>query len=121
MKPLLSWFCLFIAFSNVNAQCYQLVWADEFNGSSLDASKWTPIVGEGGAVSGNAELQYYTARSQNIQVSSGTLKIIALSESYGGNAYTSARMQTKNLGDWLYGKFEARMKLPVGQGMWPAF
>jgi beta-glucanase (GH16 family) len=101
--------------------CYQLVWSDEFSGTSLDLTKWTQIVGEGGAVSGNAELQYYTDRSQNTQVSGGTLKIIALQESYGGNAYTSARMQTKNQGDWLYGKMEARIKLPVGKGMWPAF
>jgi beta-glucanase (GH16 family) len=106
---------------NLAAQCEQLVWSDEFNGTALDLSKWTPVVGPGGAVSGNAELQYYTARSQNIQVSSGTLKIIALAENYGGNAYTSARMQTKNLGDWLYGRIEARIKLPVAQGMWPAF
>ena len=76
-----------------NAQCYQLVWADEFNGNSLDATKWTPVVGPGGAVSGNAELQYYTARTQNIQVSNGTLKIVALAENYGGNAYTSGRIR----------------------------
>jgi beta-glucanase (GH16 family) len=103
------------------SSCYQLVWADEFSGTSLDLTKWTQIVGAGGAVSGNAELQYYTDRSQNTQVSGGTLRIIALQESYGGNAYTSARMQTKNQGDWLYGKMEARIKLPVGKGMWPAF
>lgn len=103
------------------AQCYQLVWADEFNGSSLDLTKWTPIVGPGGAVSGNNELQYYTNRADNIQVSNGTLKIIAKSENYGGNAYTSARMETRNLGDWLYGRIEGRIKLPVAQGMWPAF
>ena len=78
---------VFSSFSTkINAQCAQLVWSDEFNGTSLDLTKWTPIVGEGGAVSGNAELQYYTDRSQNIQVSSGTLKIIALLESYGGNS-----------------------------------
>ncbi len=122
MKSLLFFLCLLFSFTKTTAQCYQLVWADEFSGSSLDLTKWTPIVGPGGAVSGNAELQYYTPLSNNnIQVSSGTLKIIAREESYGGNAYTSGRMETKNLGDWLYGKFEARIKLPVTQGMWPAF
>jgi beta-glucanase (GH16 family) len=119
-------FIVFLAFLNASGafaqtSCYQLVWSDEFSGTSLDLSKWTQIVGEGGAVSGNAELQYYTNRSQNTQVSNGTLKIIALQETYGGNAYTSARMQTKNQGDWLYGKMEARIKLPVAKGMWPAF
>lgn len=112
-------FTLISSFSS--AQCYQLVWADEFNGSSLDRSKWTVVTGEGGAVSGNAELQYYLDRTQNIQVNSGSLKIIALNDGYASNAYTSARMQTKYSGDWLYGRFEARIKLPVGVGMWPAF
>ena len=114
--------CPFIG--NTQTACSQLVWADEFNGSALDLTKWTPVVGPGGVVSGNAELQYYTARSQNIQVSNGTLKIIALAENNyigSGNNYTSARMQTKDLGDWRYGRIEARIKLPVAQGMWPAF
>ncbi len=101
--------------------CYQLSWADEFNGTALDLGNWAPQVGVGSTVSGNAELQYYTARPQNIQVSNGSLKIIALAENYGGNAYTSARMQTKGIADWLYGRMEARIKLPVAQGMWPAF
>ena len=112
---------LFLISVELSAQCTQLVWSDEFDGTALDLTKWTPIVGPGGAVAGNGEEQYYTARSQNIQVSNGTLKIIALAETYGGNNYTSARMQTKNLGDWRYGRIEARLKLPVGQGMWPAF
>jgi beta-glucanase (GH16 family) len=112
--------CSFGSFSLV-AQCYQLVWADEFGGSALDLTKWTPVVGEGAAVSGNAELQYYTARPDNIAVSGGTLKIIAKLESYGGDAYTSARMQTKNIGDWKYGRIESRIKLPTAVGMWPAF
>jgi beta-glucanase (GH16 family) len=114
-------FVFFVFTTSANAQCYQQVWADEFNGTTLDLTKWTPIVGPGGVVAGNNELQYYTDRPANTQVSGGTLKIIALQENYGGNAYTSARMQTKLQGDWLYGRMEARMKLPVGIGMWPAF
>ncbi len=113
-------FALFLPIG-MAAQCEQLVWADEFGGTTLDLTKWTPIVGPGGAVSGNAELQYYLSRPENIQVNNGTLKIIALNDGYGGNSYTSGRMQSKNLGDFLYGRFEARMKLPAGYGMWPAF
>jgi beta-glucanase (GH16 family) len=124
MKKILHLIILYIfSFNLLSAQnsCYQLSWADEFNGTALDLGKWAPQVGVGSTVSGNAELQYYTARPQNIQVSNGSLKIIALKENYGGNAYTSARMQTRNIADWLYGRMEARIKLPVAQGMWPAF
>lgn len=105
--------------SPVFGQCWNLVWADEFNGTSLDATKWTPQTGGGGW--GNSELENYTARLDNIDVSGGSLKIIARSEVYGGNNYTSGRIRTINKGDWTYGKFEARMKLSVAQGMWPAF
>ncbi len=104
-------------FSPIFSQCYQLVWADEFNGSSLDLTKWTPILGQ----SYNGELQYYTDRTDNIKVLNGTLRIIAKAENYGGKAYTSGRMQTQNLGDWLYGRMEARIKIPITQGSWPAF
>ncbi len=121
MKYLFSILLFWASVCHGTAQCYQLVWADEFTGSSLDASKWTIITGPAGVVAGNGELQYYTSSSGNINVSAGTLKITALNDGFGGNAYTSGRMQTKNTGDWLYGKFEARIKLPVGQGMWPAF
>jgi beta-glucanase (GH16 family) len=110
---------LMFAASPVFGQCWNLVWADEFNGTSLDATKWTPQTGGGGW--GNNELQNYTARPDNIDVSGGSLKIIARSEVYGGNNYTSARIRTINKGDWTYGRFEARMKLSVAQGMWPAF
>lgn len=121
MKYLFSTLFFLASIFHGAAQCYQLVWADEFTGSSLDASKWTIVTGPGGAVAGNGELQYYTSSSANINVSNGSLKITALNDGFGGNDYTSGRLQTKNMGDWLYGKFEARMKLPVGQGMWPAF
>jgi beta-glucanase (GH16 family) len=105
--------------SPIFGQCWNLVWEDEFNGTTLDAAKWTPLTGGGGW--GNNELQNYTARPENLGISNGTLKLIARSEVFGGNNYTSARIRSLQKGDWTYGKFEARMKLSVAQGMWPAF
>ncbi len=109
------------------SQSYQLVWSDEFNGtdgSAPDASKWA--IQTGGNGWGNNELEYYTARPQNVQVSGGNLMITAVKEDYTGpdgvtQHYTSARMQTKGLFSQTYGRFEARIKIPKGQGMWPAF
>jgi beta-glucanase (GH16 family) len=107
------------------AQCPQLVWADEFSGSSLDQTKWTPQIGNGCDIGicgwGNNELQYYTDKSTNLQVANGNLVITARKERVQSNQYTSARIRTINKGDWKYGRMEARMKLPIGQGLWPAF
>jgi beta-glucanase (GH16 family) len=107
----------------LNAQsCYELVWSDEFNYTGLpDSTKWTHEVGGGGW--GNNELQYYTnKRLENSRVEDGKLIIEARKEAYQGNQYTSARLITYPNGhSWKYGKFEARMKLPYGQGIWPAF
>jgi beta-glucanase (GH16 family) len=102
---------------------WTLVWQDEFDGPNIDMSKWSHEVnGSGG---GNNELQYYTARTNNSFIENGNLVIQALEESYTGpdgqRDYTSARLRTLNKGDWTYGRFEARMKLPYGQGLWPAF
>lgn len=119
MKKLFSFTLLLWVAQHAFSQCWNLVWADEFNGSSLDATKWTPQTGAGGW--GNNELQCYTGRTENIQVTDGLLKIIARSEAYSGANYTSARLRSIGKGDWTYGKFEARMKLPITQGMWPAF
>ena len=109
------------------APSYQVVWADEFSGpdgSAPDATKWAIQTGGGGW--GNNELESYTARPSNVQVSGGNLVITAVKEEYTGadgiaRHYTSARMQTKGLFSQQYGRFEARIKIPKGQGMWPAF
>lgn len=102
---------------------YTLLWSDEFDGSGIDASKWIHEVdGEGG---GNNELQYYTDRPENSYVVDGVLHIVALQEEYTGpdgtRYYTSARMTTQTTKSFMYGRIEARLKLPYGQGLWPAF
>ncbi|WP_379136191.1 RICIN domain-containing protein [Paenibacillus sp. sgz500958] len=103
------------------ATSWNLVWSDEFNGTSLNTSNWTAEIGTGSSGWGNNELQYYTNRTQNLQVTGGNLAITALKESYGGMNYTSARIKTQGLKSFTYGKMEARIKLPSGQGLWPAF
>jgi len=103
----------------LSAQCWNLVWEDDFAGSALDATKWSYQTGGDGW--GNNELQNYTNRTDNTQVVGGVLQIIAKEENYGGNAYTSSRIRSINKGDFTYGKMEARIKVPSGQGIWPAF
>ena len=99
---------------------FELIWADEFNYTGLpDSTKWSFDVGGHGW--GNAELQYYTSkRLENAKVDSGILTIKAIRESYKGMNYSSARLVTAGKGDWLYGRVEARAKLPKGKGTWPA-
>ena len=98
---------------------YQLVWSDEFNGSALDESNWTPQIGGNGW--GNQEAQYYTDRSENLRVENGCLVIEARKEQYEGNQYTSARIYSKGKREFCYGKLEASISLPSGGGLWPAF
>lgn len=99
---------------------WKLVWSDEFNYTGLpDSTKWTAEVGGHGW--GNNELQYYTAgRTENARVAKGVLTIEARKEDWKAKKYTSARLVTKNKGDWQYGKVEVRAKLPKGLGTWPA-
>lgn len=99
------------------ATTYQLVWSDEFDGSSVNTANWNFETGGGGW--GNNEQQYY--QSANATVSNGNLIITAKKQRVKSNAYTSARMTTKGKREFAYGKIEARIKLPLGQGLWPAF
>ncbi|HYJ91001.1 MAG TPA: glycoside hydrolase family 16 protein, partial [Pyrinomonadaceae bacterium] len=109
----------------------RLIFDDEFNGaanSSADSTKWTAEIGGGGW--GNKELEYYTDSTANAyQDGSGSLVIKAIPVSslmsltcwYGPCKYISARLKTKGKFDVKYGRFEARIKIPRGQGVWPAF
>lgn len=103
------------------ASSYELVWSDEFDGTSLSTSTWNYEIGNGSQGWGNWERQYYTNRKENVEVSNGTLKIKALKENYGNCEYTSGRITTKGKQDFKFGKIEARMKLPSFSGSWPAF
>ena len=106
---------------------WALTWSDEFNtpnGSRPDPAKWKFDVGGHGW--GNRELEYYTDRPQNAFIEDGHLVIRAIREDYTGadgvtRHYTSARLKTQEIFAQAYGRFEARIKIPYGQGMWPAF
>jgi beta-glucanase (GH16 family) len=128
---------------------WRLVWSDEFNGpdgSAPDPQKWTYDIGTGGDGWGNKELEYYTNSSRNVVVQGGNLVITAVRERYTGpnvrpedqgenqpagsgtagqgtvtRDYTSTRLKSQGLFSQAYGRFEARIKIPHGQGMWPAF
>lgn len=107
------------------------VWSDEFNGpagASFDRTKWVADTAGGGF--GNKERQYYTTRPDNVAMDgNGNLVITARAEPasstlqcwYGKCLYTSTRLKTKGLFAQTYGKFEARIRVPRGQGIWPAF
>ena len=97
------------------AQSWQLVWSDEFNGTI--GPDWVFETGAGGW--GNNELEYY--RQENATIENGNLVITAKREDFGGAHYTSARMKTQGKRSWTYGRMEARIKLPVKQGTWPGW
>jgi beta-glucanase (GH16 family) len=98
---------------------YKLVWSDEFDGTSLDLTKWSYEIGGNGW--GNNEKQYYTNRPENLRIESGNLIIEAKKEVYQSNNYTSARIVTRDKAAFTYGKIEARISVPSGAGTWPAF
>ncbi|HTX90109.1 MAG TPA: glycoside hydrolase family 16 protein [Anaerolineales bacterium] len=98
---------------------WTLVWHDEFDGKTIDPANWTYDIGGNGW--GNVEMEYYTNRPENARIENGMLIIEARSEQYQGLPYTSARLKSVGLREFQYGRIEARMKLPYGQGIWPAF
>ena len=104
---------------------WQLVWSDEFNAPDIDMSKWSYDVGTGDWGWGNNEAQFYTNNSSNLIepnsfIEDGKLIIQARDENYSNMSYTSARMKTKHKGDWTYGRYVIRAKMPTGTGTWPA-
>lgn len=104
-----------------NRTGWAIVWQDEFEGPELDLKKWTFDLGGGGW--GNQEWEAYTDRPENVRVEDGMLVIEARKEevTFSGRPYSSARIKTQGLHAWQYGRIEARLKLPYGQGIWPAF
>jgi beta-glucanase (GH16 family) len=102
---------------------WQLVWRDEFDGPAgtpPDPTRWKHDVGGHGW--GNDQLEYDTDRPENASLDGqGHLAIVARKESYGGRSYTSARLNTAGRFARAYGRFEARLRQPIGQGLWPAF
>lgn len=100
---------------------WSLSWADEFDGAALDTDNWNRQVVEAGHF--NEEWQRYTSSAENAYIDEGVLVIKAIHESgkHGLDQYTSARLNTAGKQSWKYGKIAARIKLPFGQGIWPAF
>ena len=134
----LLFFLSFLVPGEIYSQCSQLVWHDEFDGPNLDLTKWSYQTGTGTndnlpAGWGNGELQYYTSRKQNVNVTGGNLEIISLYEpNYLGTGvnYTSGRIRSTNpitnnpRNEWQYGSFEARIKVPEpfnDSRAWPGF
>lgn len=126
----------FAADTDWQSKPWKLIWQDEFEGDKVDLSKWSMEVNCWGG--GNNERQCYTDQPQNFVFEDGVLHIVAIKGEHTGPQdiedspnydpekvrtlpFSSGRLRSKNKGDWLYGRFEARAKLPAGQGTWPAF
>ncbi|MFH0756760.1 MAG: carbohydrate binding domain-containing protein [Bacteroidota bacterium] len=102
--------------TSISAQTRQLVWAEEFESTSIDRSVWQFESGPS-----NDNVQFYTDRTGNASIDNGKLRIIALKESYQGFEYTSAHLRTEQAQGWRYGRMEASIRLPATKGFVPAF
>lgn len=121
MKVLVGMLCVLV--TTASAQNWKLVWADEFDGDTLNTDLWSYQLGTGTdyglpAGWGNNELQYY--QEDNVSVADGVLTITARRENVATSQFTSGRIRTIEKGDWTYGRFEFRAKMPVGKGLWAA-
>ncbi|MCQ2216746.1 MAG: T9SS type A sorting domain-containing protein [Bacteroidales bacterium] len=113
---------LLLGIQHTSAQNYELVWADEFDGTTLNPSVWNYETGTGSNGWGNNELQYYTDRPDNVKVTDGKLVITCKKEEYKGSHYTSARIQSRSKVMAKFGKIESLIKCPKATaGVWPAF
>lgn len=122
---LMTMVCLSLLPSITSAQ-RQLVWEENFSTASLNPLTWTYETGDGCAKGncgwGNAEMEYYTNRTENVRIENGHLVIEARREDLGGKPFTSGRIKTAGRVTFRYGALEARIKVPkVGNGLWPAF
>lgn len=113
---LLSFFTLLTFASQAQ---WTMIWNDEFDNATLDNTKWAKDIGGWGF--GNNEAQYYSDSPTNLSISNSELLITARREQFGTNEYTSAKIISKGKFQVKYGKIEARLKAPMGQGLWPAF
>ncbi len=113
---------LVLAVNGVSGQNWQLVWSDEFDGDTLNTEKWEYMTGTGSEYGldrwGNNELQYY--QEENVSLADDLMTITAKWENVESSQFTSGRIRTANLGDWTYGRFEFRAKMPEGKGLWAA-
>jgi beta-glucanase (GH16 family) len=113
---------LVLIVNGLAGQNWQLVWSDEFDGDTLDLTKWSYQIGTGSEYGlerwGNNELEYY--KEENVSVADGLMTITAKRENIESSQFTSGRIRTIDLGDWTYGRFEFRAKMPEGQGLWAA-
>ncbi|MDR6627780.1 glycoside hydrolase family 16 protein [Caulobacter segnis] len=114
------------------ADGWRQVWADEFDGDRLDETRWTPATDCGGG--GNEERQCYAASPETISVKDGVLRLTVVKRKTKGLAnpwagptgpmktgdYASGKILTQGKANWLYGRIEARARVPGGQGVWPA-
>ena len=111
--------------SEPEEKTWQIIWQDEFEGpqgQSPDSTRWTYDTWGNDSGWGNNQLEFNSNRPENVSLDGeGHLAIVAREESYEGLNYTSARIKTQSLFETTFGRFEARIKLPWGQGLWPAF